>query len=687
VASTIVGFSPAVPSTGTTGAAATAPQAEGGAPNLFAMLLALVGAPSVAPAETTAPGTPPAGTTPTTPVTTTTVPLTFAVPATTAADTAETAPQPQPAPIPAAAPLDPLLAEAATTETGKSLLRDLGDVLIAVNDALDSGRPLDPALEKKLNAAVDAVATYLGTLTATAPIETSLAAVAGGKHVLPAPTQSEIALPPADDPAPTDSAEATPAITLDATIPAPPPIVSTAAIAPATTTLVTPPAEIDTTIPADAPAAPTGESVPTDATTALAASAKPAAPAIPAEFATLLQGLGIDLPLPTTPDEASAPTAPAHGTSTEPAANPAPAATTVQQAPPALQALGLVIAKLAQRLEPQDPELARKLDALAEGLKSGTVPEAVTAALELDTSKAEPEVARIIEALTAPKSTTVTAPAPQPFIAARLALPDEVMAPEPAKPASEAPPTQTAPVERPRTETATPAPSPAAPLLQPEEATSEPTPELTAAPGTGPEAKPEAKQATASPASQASAPAATALAAAATPLAPPAETPVPIARAHAAYQSPLLQVNVPQVAFEIARQFEAGNSRFQIRLDPADLGRIDVSLEVEQSGTVSARMIVERPETLDLMQRDQRALQQALQQAGLDASKTSLEFSLRQNPFAGQSGMGDGQQGQPRFGGGNGNGAPGDIAGADTKAAPTTLYRATASAGGVNLFV
>ena len=62
-------------------------------------------------------------------------------------------------------------------------------------------------------------------------------------------------------------------------------------------------------------------------------------------------------------------------------------------------------------------------------------------------------------------------------------------------------------------------------------------------------------------------------------------------------------------------------------------------------------MTVERPETLDLMQRDQRALQQALQQAGLDSSKTNLEFSLRQNPFSQQGGMGDGRGGQPGFAG------------------------------------
>ena len=57
-----------------------------------------------------------------------------------------------------------------------------------------------------------------------------------------------------------------------------------------------------------------------------------------------------------------------------------------------------------------------------------------------------------------------------------------------------------------------------------------------------------------------------------------------------------------------------------------------------QAGQVNARLTVERAETLDLLQRDQRALERALAQAGLDASKTNLEFSLKQNPFAGQDG-------------------------------------------------
>jgi flagellar hook-length control protein FliK len=154
---------------------------------------------------------------------------------------------------------------------------------------------------------------------------------------------------------------------------------------------------------------------------------------------------------------------------------------------------------------------------------------------------------------------------------------------------------------------------------------------------------------------------------------------------HAAYAAPVQQLNLPQVAFEVARQFDAGNSRFQIRLDPPELGRIDVKLDLDKHGTVNARMFVERPETLDLMLRDQRALQQALQQAGLDTSKTNLEFSLRQNPYAGtgaDTGQGGGNGNQPGFGP---FGPP--VPDESTELAAQTLYRGSASASGVNLFV
>lgn len=145
------------------------------------------------------------------------------------------------------------------------------------------------------------------------------------------------------------------------------------------------------------------------------------------------------------------------------------------------------------------------------------------------------------------------------------------------------------------------------------------------------------------------------------------------------YQTSQQQLNLPQIAFEMARQVEGGNTRFQIRLDPPELGRIDVKLDIDSNGQVHARLSVEKAETLDLMQRDQRALQQALQQAGLDANKTNLEFSLKQNPFAGDQNERSDRQN-------DGSGEPGE-AGADDSDVPqaVTLYRGALQASGLNI--
>lgn len=146
----------------------------------------------------------------------------------------------------------------------------------------------------------------------------------------------------------------------------------------------------------------------------------------------------------------------------------------------------------------------------------------------------------------------------------------------------------------------------------------------------------------------------------------------------AGYQTSQQQLNLPQIAFELARQVQDGNTRFQIRLDPPELGKIDVRLDIDKSGQVHARLTVEKSETLDLMQRDQRALERALQQAGLDSGKTNLEFSLKQNPFAGQER--NERDTNPLFGGD-------DAATAELDEVPPTvnLYRGSLQASGVNI--
>ncbi|MFN4339473.1 flagellar hook-length control protein FliK [Parvibaculum sp.] len=94
-------------------------------------------------------------------------------------------------------------------------------------------------------------------------------------------------------------------------------------------------------------------------------------------------------------------------------------------------------------------------------------------------------------------------------------------------------------------------------------------------------------------------------------------------------QSQPTQVPAAAIALQMARNLQKGMSRFEIRLDPPEMGRIDVRMEIRKDGQVVAHMSVERPETLDLLQRDARALQQALTNAGLQADGDSLNFSLK----------------------------------------------------------
>lgn len=88
------------------------------------------------------------------------------------------------------------------------------------------------------------------------------------------------------------------------------------------------------------------------------------------------------------------------------------------------------------------------------------------------------------------------------------------------------------------------------------------------------------------------------------------------------------------VAMTIGLRSLAGVNRFAIRLDPVELGRIDVSLDLDKtSGRARAHLVVDRPETLALLQRDAGSLQQALAQAGFDlasdAGGTGIDLSLR----------------------------------------------------------
>ena len=92
------------------------------------------------------------------------------------------------------------------------------------------------------------------------------------------------------------------------------------------------------------------------------------------------------------------------------------------------------------------------------------------------------------------------------------------------------------------------------------------------------------------------------------------------------------------LAVEISNNAQAGIKRFEIRMDPPELGRIDVRLEIKENGSVTTRLVVERAETLDLLQRDARLIERTLNDNGLKTEEGGIRMSLKND--------GSGQQAQ-----------------------------------------
>lgn len=382
------------------------------------------------------------------------------------------------------------------------------------------------------------------------------------------------------------------------------------------------------------------------------------------------------IPAPTTDDDllkvlatlgiSAPPAIPAASTDT--ASN---SATTV---PTPLVRLSTQLSTVATELAATSPELSKKLEAVATKLVSADADPNLLG--KLNSAAAQPSgtaLDKLVSSLLDPKpAPVVTAPAaPQIAAPAELTLPAPIAPKQPKSAVAEVKAAPPEPISA-TADSAQPAPRLAVAAVSRDAVGDRPA-----------EPKVEAKVAAVVADATKSDPAP------AQPNQPqqPAPTPVQHARAlPAAYQTVANPINMGQVAFEMVRQVQQGSSRFTIRLDPPELGRVDVKMHVDNTGTVNARLTVDRAETLDLFQRDRQSLERALAQAGLDAGKTNLEFSLRQNnhnPFAGMMG-GDQQHHQPGYG------SPSRLSQTESDeiaAMPAvTLYRGTASAAGVNIF-
>jgi flagellar hook-length control protein FliK len=75
-------------------------------------------------------------------------------------------------------------------------------------------------------------------------------------------------------------------------------------------------------------------------------------------------------------------------------------------------------------------------------------------------------------------------------------------------------------------------------------------------------------------------------------------------------------------------QGQDGVQRLTLRLHPAELGMVQVQIEQPKAGSATVAITAERPETLQMLMRDQPQLHRALDQAGVPSQGRSVEFHI-----------------------------------------------------------
>ncbi|KAF0173178.1 MAG: flagellar hook-length control protein [Caulobacteraceae bacterium] len=84
------------------------------------------------------------------------------------------------------------------------------------------------------------------------------------------------------------------------------------------------------------------------------------------------------------------------------------------------------------------------------------------------------------------------------------------------------------------------------------------------------------------------------------------------------------------VAQHVIRRFDGRSTSIDVRLDPVELGRVQVTLDVSADNKVTAVVSAENPATLADLVRSSRELERALQDAGLNLDSGDLTFDLAQ---------------------------------------------------------
>jgi flagellar hook-length control protein FliK len=150
------------------------------------------------------------------------------------------------------------------------------------------------------------------------------------------------------------------------------------------------------------------------------------------------------------------------------------------------------------------------------------------------------------------------------------------------------------------------------------------------------------------------------------------------ATAPAAPAEPMIEARAghlgQSLGVEIARKVELGEETLRIRLNPIELGRIEVTLAFDDKGSLQATVRTESAQAMDLLRQDAPDLARTLDQAGVRTDAQSFRFENR-------SGDGSGQQAQQQ----NQHSNRGQSASSDDDATAEPIYRPIRSDGQVDL--
>ncbi|MFV0627342.1 MAG: flagellar hook-length control protein FliK [Alphaproteobacteria bacterium] len=87
---------------------------------------------------------------------------------------------------------------------------------------------------------------------------------------------------------------------------------------------------------------------------------------------------------------------------------------------------------------------------------------------------------------------------------------------------------------------------------------------------------------------------------------------------------------VDQVKVNITKSAVKGIDKINIQLKPEELGSIEVKMQIGKDGKVQAHIVANKPETMEILQKDAQSLEKAFNAAGFQTDGESLSFSYRQ---------------------------------------------------------